>query len=287
MPDSRIAILTKAETVGAVQMRKILLKARDRMERTIIKHAMKKNFGTSALVRDQMYLALKADYVGLNGSLQVWESTRIKSVARQWRKLAINDLPSGTYDQTWAKFSRKYVNDMVTRIGPVNAPRLAAVNSQLGGMLVNDVRMLRGAVVDTLREASLTGMNAGQITRTMRDKVLQTKPEWQFIDKGGKRWDTNKYFKMVNKTIHTNTARASYIDTITEAGYDLATIDGSIAGDCEACKKWVGRTVSVTGNDSNYPSLDEAYGDGVFHPNCVHYVSVILPGDEKKEEDSE
>ena len=58
MPE-RIQVIKKAERIGALQMTPILLKARDRMERVIIKAAQKSNFGTSALVRDQMYKTLK------------------------------------------------------------------------------------------------------------------------------------------------------------------------------------------------------------------------------------
>ena len=275
---SKIQVLKKQDKIGAEQLNPILISARNRIESSIIKYTNKKNFGTAALVRDNLYKEIKNTYVSLNGSLEKWEASRVKSVAREWRKLAIDDLPKGSYNQTWNQFSKKYVNDMVQRVGPTNAPKLAAVRSSLGGMLDNDIRLLRSSVVSTIREASLTGMTGPQTSRAMRDKILATKPDWQFVDKSGRKWDTNKYFKMVNKTIAANTARNSYVDTMTEAGFDLAMI--SAHGDsCDTCQSWNGKIISVTGNTPGYPTLDSAYGDGMFHPSCACTLETLLPSE--------
>lgn len=281
MPE-RIQLLKRQEQIGQKEIAPILLKARDRIESTIVKYTNKKNFGTAALVRDNLYKEIKNTYIKLNSDVQKWEESRITSIARDWRKLAIDDLPKGTYDQTWGQFSKKYLKDMIERVGPANAPKLAAVSASLGGMMDSDIRLLRSSVVETIREASLTGMTGPQTSRAMRDRILAQKKDWQFIDKSGRKWDTNKYFKMVNKTISANTARNAYVDTMTEAGFDLARIEAH--GDsCEICQRWANRIISVTGNTNGYPTLDEAYGDGYGHPNCSCYLSTVLPSELEKE----
>jgi hypothetical protein len=60
-------------------------------------------------------------------------------------------------------------------------------------------------------------------------------------------------------------------------GHDLAIISGNTAG-CEACAPWEGVVVSIDGATEGYPTLDEAEGDGLFHPNCGHQPDPYIPG---------
>jgi len=277
---TQLSQLKKVEKIGELQIRSLLVKARNKMDLIILNAVNNKRFASSAKVRDGLYAALGSEYVKLGGQVGAWEKSRITSIARQWRKLAISDIPKGVYNQSWQQFSTKYVKDMVERVNPTNASKIAGVRARMGGMLNNDIRVLRNSVIETFREASVTGMNSGQRLRAMRNKVLSNKPSWEFIDAGGKKWKTNNYFKMLNKTISANTARSAYEDTMTEGGMDLATIEGGTSGNCcDVCNKWSGRIVSLTGVTKGYPSADEARGEGLFHPSCVHYIAAVLPGE--------
>ena len=48
---------------------------------------------------------------------------------------------------------------------------------------------------------------------------------------------------------------------------------------CEICKRWSGKIISLTGATKGYPTQDEAVADGLFHPRCNCYFSVVLPGE--------
>ena len=57
----------------------------------------------------------------------------------------------------------------------------------------------------------------------------------------------------------------------TSAGFDseLMQVTGPEDGSC-VCGDWLGAIVSVTSHNEEFPSLDEALRDGVFHENCRH-----------------
>lgn len=97
-----------------------------------------------------------------------------------------------------------------------------------------------------------------------------------FVDRGGHHWTLESYSEMAVLTAIERSTLAGYVDTMQGYGYDLAIIDGH-AGSCPICEAWEGVIVSVSGNDPNYPSLDEAEGAGVFHPRCLHGITTYYP----------
>ena len=58
-----------------------------------------------------------------------------------------------------------------------------------------------------------------------------------------------------------------------EDGTDLVQISANDTDKtCDYCQEWSGKIVSVSGSNPDYPSLEDAYAGGVFHPNCLHYL---------------
>ena len=53
------------------------------------------------------------------------------------------------------------------------------------------------------------------------------------------------------------------------------SISGGGGGDCDACARWEGRLVSITGATKGLPTLADAEADGLFHPNCVHRIEYV------------
>lgn len=47
---------------------------------------------------------------------------------------------------------------------------------------------------------------------------------------------------------------------------------------CEICRPWVGRILSISGDDPDRPSVAEARATGLWHPNCVHPALIWRPG---------
>lgn len=71
---------------------------------------------------------------------------------------------------------------------------------------------------------------------------------------------------------NTNLLRLAINRTLFDANYlgkDLIYIPAHNFS-CPKCMEWQGRVYSASGNDKRYPSLDEAYSNGLGHPNCKH-----------------
>ena len=272
----RLHILKRQERIGAGDMRDILVRARERMDLAILKAARNKNLAKSVMLRDQLWASLAAEYRTMGGNLNGWLESRTKAVAREWRKLAIADLPAGTYDQDWGQFSRKYLRDVAELASPVNAPKLAAVNAAVGTMAEQDIGVLRAAVVQVNRLAAATGMTGREIQKELLATVTARSPAWAFIDAAGKRWHPRSYFSMLNRTTAANVSRNVTMNVAAEAGFDLHIIEGGVVSNSHpGCVEWAGRIVSASGASDKYPSLDAAVSAGLFHPNCRHYLAPV------------
>ena len=44
---------------------------------------------------------------------------------------------------------------------------------------------------------------------------------------------------------------------------------------CEVCQKWRGQYLSITGATKGFPTLADAQGEGLFHPNCIHRLEYV------------
>ena len=275
-PSGRRQVLLAQERVGAEAMRKVILKARNRMERKIVAAVRDQRFASAATLRDTLYADLRKEYIRFGGELDDFTSSRVKATAKEWRRMAIDDLPPGQYNQRWKQFSRKYVDDMTRIVSPKTGKHLAAVNGRLGGMLEQDIRTLRKAVIDVNRQAALTGMTAREIQKEVMGTVLSKSNTWAFIDQSGRKWKAGNYFNMQNRTLHATVARETTVNVMNEAGVDLAIIEGGVVGDSHpGCVAWAGRIVSVSGTSTEYPALDDAIADGLYHPNCRHYLAYV------------
>lgn len=97
------------------------------------------------------------------------------------------------------------------------------------------------------------------------------------MDKAGRRWEMGTYAEMATLTALSRASVSGYTDTMGKYGYDLAIISAH-ADACPICAAWQGVIVSVSGKDGRYPSLDDAYAAGVFHPRCIHHLSIWHEG---------
>ena len=67
-----------------------------------------------------------------------------------------------------------------------------------------------------------------------------------------------------------NLRMASWNQTIKDGevlGIDLVILESHPNG-CDVCNSHMGKIYSISGTSSRYPSIDQAYNDGVGHPNC-------------------
>lgn len=273
----RLSVLKQQQAAGAKQVRVILVKRRAIINSTIVTAVAAPNYMSSAAVRNRLYKNLRAQYMLMQAELAAYSRQHGIKVARVWRALGINDVPGSTYSQTWAQFSRKYLDDIIALTSPNVVPRVVAVNARLGGMLQQDIAFLRKGFVETQRIAALEGWNRREIGKEMLSRVTEKRPAWQFIDSSGRRWQTKNYFQMLNKTVSNNVARESYLAVMAESRHDLATIEGGPSTIGDSCDDWVGRIVSISGATPGYPTVADAQASShMFGPNCNHWLGVVL-----------
>ena len=278
----RNAKLLRQTTHNRVALVDALLKSRTHIENAMLRAAKDKRFATVRRIREGVYKDIQAEYVSMQGDLDKWNNAAVKGTAKMYHGLAAADLLLTDKDKSvigFTKFSRKHMDDYFERISPFNASKLAAVNvglnPQLNRMAQTDIRALQNAVVDAFRESKVAGLTSVERWNMIQGNILKyaDNPEsWKFIDKAGRKWRRGNYFNMVNRTVSARVASDAYNDTLTDEGRDLVQIQGGLSSNSrDACVKWVGRIVSLTGATSGYPTLQEYIDDGGFGPNCVHY----------------
>ena len=292
--------LDKNIAKGERSVKGILQRSQRSINGTIKEYTSKPNYITNARVRNRLYTELASQYKILNEDINSWIHKGASETSRSFWSYAKEDLPrgatAGTAVATFGSFSEKYLGDIIGFINPATVDNQVAMNAQIGGMMTSDIRALRAAVSTTMAEGAVEGLTNPEMAARMLQKVEKAAGTFTFIDKRGRRWSADNYFGMLNRTLHSTAARQSYIDTATnELGYDLYQIEGGVTGSSvefpnDPCDNWAGRIISMTGNTKGYPTYQDAVSNGVFHPNCVHFVRALLPSEipaAKKEEKQE
>lgn len=165
-----------------------------------------------------------------------------------------------------------------------NTEKVARIMSELDlSMNAADRQILRSvndAYANIVGQASALTATG---TITYRDAVKRELEQFanrgitSFVDKAGRSWDMETYAEMATLTAIERASREGYIDAAQEFGYDLMMISDHY-GACPICEAWQNVVVSVSGNTPGYPSLSEAESAGVFHPRCMHDLSVYHEG---------
>ena len=197
-------------------------------------------------------------------------------------------LLSGVMDRAYVTGSQKFYSDMRSVLGETahispNSMKAGYILADLNNSLnASERRILRqfddkyadiiGAVSAEMATGTMTTRQAvGEALIAFADDGIDG-----FIDRGGHHWTLENYSEMAVLTAIERSTISGYVDTMQEYGYDLAIIDGH-AGSCPICAAWEGVIVSVSGDDSDYPSLDDAENDGCFHPRCMHGITTYYP----------
>ena len=126
--------------------------------------------------------------------------------------------------------------------------------------------------VETVKQATQRYLNS------LADKGVVT-----FRDKSGRNWNIATYAEMATRAASGNAMLQGHIDRQIELGRDLIKIT-SHAGSCPLCAKYQGAILSISGNDTRYPSLESAQQNGLFHVGCEHSLTGYIEGVSKPPE---
>lgn len=187
-------------------------------------------------------------------------------------------------DDQLKKFGFKTVLGNITieviKTVPEMQPHLAAVNSLLsdayldfGSGITGFVRGTEHTLNDALRRQIQSKIALGRLTgtdiRTIKKTITAELGERGFttlLDRGGKRWQLNRYSEMLART---HIIKANTEATVNRAGdHDIDIVEVSTHGTEDAlCLRFEGNIYSLSGRSKKYPVLPQR---PPFHPNCKH-----------------
>jgi len=131
---------------------------------------------------------------------------------------------------------------------------------------------IRDATLKTMIEAFAKGATRQEASKAFL-AALRKRGVTCFIDRSGRQWPMRQYAEMVARTVAQEAQRHGIQNRMMQSGHDLVEVSDH-ADECPRCKPWEGRILSLTGRTKGYPTVDDAYAAGLFHPRCAH---VTLP----------
>lgn len=140
-------------------------------------------------------------------------------------------------------------------------------------------RLLNTATKEELKQRMAKGYISGEARKTIRQNIkgaLQEQGLSALVDKGGARWSLDRYADMLLRTKAVEAHNTGLANRMVENGYDLVQVSAH-GGTCDVCADWEGKILSLTGETDGYPTVDQAEGAGLFHPNCRHALSALIP----------
>jgi hypothetical protein len=172
---------------------------------------------------------------------------------------------SGPYDEAVALHAKKALSD-ADEYFVLQIERMRATIRQL----------LREDAAKVFRRAAMDDITRRAAFELLKAEIQTRDPEYKFVDRAGRQWDSKVYFEMLTKTVLANLQREIYIDQLTSEGHDLVIV--SHVGSKDACRFWEHKVLSLTGATPGYPTLDYAASTKqVFHPRCRHRLIAYHP----------
>lgn len=180
------------------------------------------------------------------------------------QRAALDDIRAGLAEVQQAGF-RTLVKATVTKLEAVPVQILRAAHDEYRNVVARASALeLTGTI--TRRQA------AQQVLDQFADKGIQT-----FVDSAGRSWDVASYAEMAVRTGVGNAQSQGRLDKFTDAGKDLVIVTDS-PEECELCRPWEGKVLSISGQTEGYPTVQSAIDAGLKHANCTHTFALYTPG---------
>ena len=203
---------------------------------------------------------------------------RLKRTAKHTDKWVVQNVPAayrmGSKDTASAlKVNAIFNQDDFVIIQSMIASSQVNIREFVSGMYRSSGRMLNDVTKERLRAKMLEGrITAGTMKKLKAELALElSKGLPGMVDRAGRKWTVENYSDMYARTDLMDKYNQGVVNQAIHNNQDLMYITSIGDSDvCEFCEPWEGEVVSISGKDPNYPSLDDAYGEGVFHPRCRH-----------------
>ncbi len=176
------------------------------------------------------------------------------------------------------------VSGLAAEMSGVHKKALDVYSGQVQSRLSDLVTSAGRTVGDIYRQLQLNTAMSGAVAGTQTLKHVQDKMARlaekggliSFVDSAGRNWDMGSYVEMLSRTTLMQVHNAATWNEFAAHGEDLIQISYHTPT-CGLCAPWNGKVLSLTGKTPGYPTLAEAEGAGLFHPNCRHASSLFIP----------
>lgn len=198
--------------------------------------------------------------------------------SRTWCEEAIPD--SYMAGIKWADKDPLIGTKLIAGFGGVHEQAAQVLAENAYSRLEDVDRVVGRRIDDIFRSVSLEATKGSvigyettaQAAKRIRDDLAE-RGITGFVAKNNVEWDMRRYAKVVAQETTNQAFRQGTINRFEEHGNDLVVIS-SHSGSCPLCQPFEGKTFSLSGNDPDYPSLDEARAGGLFHVSCKHVISL-------------
>lgn len=175
-----------------------------------------------------------------------------------------------------------------TSTGSVDALAHETV-TRLSGTHAQILRATVDAYRAVVAEVSAPGVVTGTVTR--RQAAARAIDRWAaqgvtgFVDRAGRRWEIETYAEMTTRTAAGRAFMQGSIDQYQTEGHQFVIVSDA-PEECAQCRPFEGKGLSLDGTGVGtrvggiriVATLRDAQSKGLFHQNCRHRVSPIIPG---------
>lgn len=94
---------------------------------------------------------------------------------------------------------------------------------------------------------------------------------------GRRSYNIASYAETATRTAIGQASVQGHINKMVRMGFDLVQVSDHHE-ECDLCRPWEGKVLSVNGDHPDYKALAEAIRAGLFHPNCGHRLNTYFEG---------
>ena len=199
-------------------------------------------------------------------------------------------------DSVAAKGAKVAASELAVTGSPLSATATRAVEAlareTVDRLTGTHTQILRGTL-DVYRtvvaEVSAPGVVTGTVTR--RQAAQRAVDRWArqgvtgFVDRAGRNWEIESYAEMTTRTAGGRAMMEGSIDQYQAEGRNFVIVSDA-PEECKQCRPFEGKGLSLDGSGIGtkvggiliVDTLRGATSKGLFHVNCRHRVSPIVPG---------
>lgn len=234
--------------------------------------------------KGQVMARIKRILTELGEDVDGWVQAEIPQYYLDGANIAIQDLKDMGVDVTKGitVIDKQAIAALVDEVNLAFAEGMTAIGRNARTVL-NDAlkRQLQFIIADGRLKGETLKAIANEVTQRLKDEGLAV-----LIDKGGRRWEFDRYSEMLVRTKAVEARNQGLANRMLQSGWDLVQVSNHNSDHVE-CAVWEGKILSLTGKTPTGTELPGGYevagtvaqatAAGLFHPNCQHAINVIKP----------